>query len=228
MIRESSVETTLFSATQPRVLSNERGVALFSVFLAILMLTVIGIASLTVTGLENRMAGFASSMEASSAAAESCVATGVKVIQQVQDVSNGGTIPTALLSTATPPGPVPNLSPNINKSQLEAEIGMDATALPDTPVGPPFPAGITAAVPNLSFNLSGYTVVGDIDFLYQRNRAGATTCGNCAYHNASGGAGSTEYLYKVDCVATHTATGMSSRVSATYACVYNEGCQRRI
>lgn len=224
MIRESSVETTLFTAIQPRVLSNERGVALFSVFLAILMLTVIGIASLTVTGLENRMAGFASSMEASAAAAESCVATGVKVIQQVQDVSNAGTIPLALLSNSAPPGPVPLT----NKAQLESEIAMDATALPDTPVGPPFPAGITAAVPNLSFNLSGYTVVGDIDFLYQRNRAGATTCANCAYHNASGGAGSTEYLYKVDCVATHTATGMSSRVAATYACVYNEGCQRRI
>lgn len=212
--------------TQLRVVSNERGVALFSVFLAILMLTVIGIASLTVTGLENRMAGFASSMEASSAAAESCVATGVKVIQQVQDITNAGTIPAALLGNAIPPGPVPFS----NKAQLEAEIGMDPTATADTPIGPPFPTGIVTAVPNLSFNLAGYAIVGDIDFLYSRPQVGQPLEATGGYRSASGsgGGGGQEYLFKVDCVATHVATGMSSRIAATYACVYNEGCQRRI
>ncbi len=64
------------------VLNNERGFALFGVFLTILMMTALGIAAMTMTGLENRMAGFANSTDAAAAAAESCIGTGVNVIMQ--------------------------------------------------------------------------------------------------------------------------------------------------
>ena len=37
-----------------------------------------------------------------------------------------------------------------------------------------------------------------------------------------------DYFYSVDCVATNTATGMSSRIAAIYACLYNEGCTRKL
>jgi Tfp pilus assembly protein PilX len=205
---------------------NERGIAMLSILMLMLILTALGIGAMTITGLENRVAGFASSMEASSAAADACVATGVKVIQQVLDVSNGTSVPTVLLDNQTPPGPVPST----NKTQLELEINGDPTAALDAPIGPPFPAGITAAVPNLVQTVGAYSVVGDIDLLYKKQRAGSGQQFASAYDGASvgGGAGGMDIFYSVDCVATNTATGMSSRIGAVYSCLYNEGCVRKL
>jgi hypothetical protein len=42
------------------------------------------------------------------------------------------------------------------------------------------------------------------------------------------GAGGTDLFYSVDCVATNTATGMSSRIAAVYSCLVNEGCTRKL
>jgi hypothetical protein len=210
----------------PQFRENERGIAMLSILMLMLILTVLGIGSLTITGLENRVAGFASSMEASSAAADACVATGVKVIQQVLDISNGTSVPTALLDNQPPPGPVPAT----NKTQLELEINGDPTAILDAPIGPPFPLGIIAAVPNLAQTVGAYSVVGDIDLLYKKQRAGSGQQFGSAYDGTSvgGGAGGTDMFYSVDCVATNTATGMSSRISAVYSCLYNEGCVRKL
>ena len=200
---------------------NERGIALLSVMMVMLIMTVLGIGALTMTGLENRVAGFASSMEASAAAAEACVQTGVKVIQQVKE--NGDVVPTALLDNQTPPGPIP-LS---NKTQLESEIGAIGAGVADTPIGPPFTAGLTAAVPNLVQTVGAYSVVGDIDYLYNRQRAGMGAERHNAYHAPYSGAnGGTDVMYRVDCVATNVTTGMRSRLTAVYACLENEGCQR--
>jgi hypothetical protein len=205
---------------------NQQGIAMISILMLILILTVLGIGAMTITGLENRVAGFASSMEASSAAADSCIATGVKVIQQVLDVSNATSVPTALLDNQTPPGPVPAS----NKAQLEKEINGDPTAVADAPIGPPFPAGIIAAVPNLVIPVGAYSVVGDIDFLYRKQRAGSGQQFGAAYDGTAvgGGAGGVDMFYSVDCVATNTATGMSSRIAAIYSCLYNEGCTRKL
>ena len=210
----------------PGFRENQQGIAMLSILMLMLILTVLGIGAMTITGLENRVAGFASSMEASSAAADACVATGVKVIQQVLDVSNGMSVPTALLSNQTPPGPVPST----NKAQLELEISGDPAALPDAPIGPPFPAGITAAVPNLVQTVGAYSVAGDIDMLYKKQRAGSGQQFGAAYDGTAvgGGAGGVDIFYSVDCVATNTATGMSSRIAAIYSCLYNEGCTRKL
>ena len=169
-------------------------------------------------------------MEASSAAADSCIATGVKVIQQVLDVSNGLSVPAALLNNLPPPvlpGAPP--VPFTNKSQLENEIN-GSSALADAPIGPPFPLGIVAAVPNLVQTAGAYSVVGDIDFLYRKQRAGSGQQFGAAYDGTSvgAGAGGTDLFYSVDCVATNTATGMSSRIAAVYSCLYNEGCVRKL
>lgn len=206
--------------------AGERGVAMFTVLLLLVLISALGIAATTITGIENRVAGFASTMESSSAAAEACVETGVKVIQQVLDVSNGGSVPTALLSNQTPAGPVPST----NKAQLELEIMGDPTALLDTPIGPPFPPGVAAAVPNLSQNMGSYAVVGDIDRLFLKPRAGSGQQFASAYDGTAVGAGSggMDIYYRVDCAATNVATGMSSRVAATYSCLYNEGCTRKL
>jgi hypothetical protein len=210
----------------PRFKENQQGIAMLSILMLMLMLTVLGIGAMTITGLENRVAGFASSMEASSAAADACIATGVKVIQQVLDVSNGTSVPTALLDNQIPQGPVPST----NKTQLEKEIIGDSTAVADAPIGPPFPAGITAAVPNLVQTVGAYSVAGDIDRLYLKARAGSGQQFGAAYDGTAVGSGSggVDIFYSVDCVATNTATGMSSRIGAIYSCLYNEGCTRKL
>jgi hypothetical protein len=150
----------------------------------------------------------------------------VKVIQQVLDVSNGMSVPTALLNDQTPPGPVPST----NKAQLELEISGDPTAVADAPIGPPFPAGIIAAVPNLVQTVGAYSVVGDIDFLYRKQRAGSGQQFGAAYDGTGvgSGAGGVDMVYSVDCVATNTATGMSSRIAAVYSCLLNDGCTRKL
>jgi len=210
----------------PGFRENQRGIAMLSIVMLVLILTVLGIGAMTITGLENRVAGFGSSMEASSAAADACVATGVKVIQQVLDVSNSMSVPTALLDNQIPPGPVPST----NKTQLELEISGDQTAVADAPIGPPFPAGIVAAVPNLVQTVGVYSVVGDIDFLYRKQRAGSGQQFGAAYDGTGvgGGAGGVDMFYRVDCVATNTATGMSSRISAIYSCLFSDGCIRKL
>jgi len=205
---------------------NQQGIVMLSVLMLILMLTVLGIGAMTITGIENRVAGFSSTMEASSAAADACIATGVKVIQQVLDVSNGMSVPMALLNNQIPPGPVPST----NKTQLENEISGDSTAVADAPIGPLFPPGITAAVPNLVQTVGAYSVVGDIDFLYRKQRSGSGQQFAAGYEGTStgGAAGGTDMVYRVDCVATNTVTGMSSRIAAVYSCLFNEGCTRKL
>ena len=212
----------------PSFRENQQGIAMISIVMLMLMLTVLGIGAMTITGIENRVAGFAGSMEASSAAADACIATGVKVIQQVQDVSNGLSVPTALLNNQIPPGPVPST----NKTQLENEINGDPTPA-DVPVLTVFPGPPPVTmlpVPNLVQTVGAYSVVGDIDFLYRKPRAGSGQQFGAAYDGtaAGPGAGGMDMVYSVDCVATNTATGMSSRIAAVYACLYNEGCTRKL
>lgn len=212
--------------TQAKWSHSEQGVAMLSIMLLLILISALGIGATTLTGIENRVAGFASTMESSSAAAEACVATGVKVIQQVLDVSNGGSLPTTLLSDQTPVGPVPST----NKTQLELEIMGDAAAVLDVPIGPPFPPGVTAAIPNLLQTVGSYSVVGDIDRLFLKPRAGSGQQFASAYDGTAvgGGSGGMDIYYRVDCAATNVATGMSSRIAAVYSCLYNEGCTRKL
>jgi len=55
------------------LLGNDRGMAMLTVMMVLLMLTVLGIAAITVSGLGNTMAGLQRTMEASANAAESNV-----------------------------------------------------------------------------------------------------------------------------------------------------------
>ena len=77
-------------------LHDEKGIALVTVMLIMVIMAVIGIAAITVTSLENRMAGFQRSGEAAATAAESCIGTGVNLIQQTIDQ---GQVPAQFLST---------------------------------------------------------------------------------------------------------------------------------
>jgi len=146
--------------------SGEQGMAMLTVMMILLLLTVLGIAAITASGLENSMAGLQRTMEASANAAESCLGTGANIIQQVFLPESGSQVPVELLDNNSPPGPVPNG----NKTVLENELIGNPENLTDVPTGP-------SAAPNLRMTVGPYAVAGDIDRLYVkmrgRNRAAA-------------------------------------------------------
>ena len=200
------------------VLRDDRGMAMLTVMMVLLMLTVLGIAAITVSGLGNTMAGLQRTMEASASAAESCLGTGANVIQQVFLPENGSQIPVALLDTSSPAGPVPNG----NKTVLENEL----IGNPENNVDQP------TSAPNLVMpgTIGPYRVVGDIDRLYVKMRAGSGQQQFSAYDGAGVGAGSNgvDAFFRISCLATNTATGTESRISAIYACsLTGDGCQKQ-
>ena len=198
---------------------SEQGIAMMTVLLVMLMMTVLGISALTVTGLENRMAGSMTSMESATAAAESCAGTGVNIIQQTIDPYGGaGTLPTAFLSNATPvAGPVPQT----NAALLTQEIMGSSDNNIDFADG-------TGAFPNLDMTVGAFSVRGDIDRLYIKGSPGSGMQQFAGYEGTGSSAiGSSNIFYRIDCVARNTATGISARVTAVYACTTTgESCQK--
>ena len=198
--------------------NDERGFALLTVMMVMLMLTVLGIAAITVTSVENNMAGLQRTMEASANAAESCLGTGANIIQQVFLPENGSQVPAALLDNSSPPGPVPNA----NKTVLQNELIGNPENNTDVATGAPnlvMPGGV-----------GPYAVAGDIDRLYVKMRAGSGQQQFAAYDGAGVGAGSNgvDAYFRISCIATNTATGTESKMSAIYACsLTGDGCQKQ-
>lgn len=170
---------------------DERGVSLMIIMIVTLMVGVLGVAALTMSGLENSMAGAMRMVEEGTDAAESCVGMGIKVIQESVD---DGNIPPALI---TPTGPVPAA----NAAILGQEINYQ-TNNPDIAFG----TGVLA--PNLVMNVNNYTVNGDIDFQYRTIHPGAKQ-------------GAYDLVYRVDCQAQNAASGATSRVIAVYQCLFD-------
>ena len=196
------------------VLNNERGFALFGVFLTILMMTALGIAAMTMTGLENRMAGFANSTDAAAAAAESCIGTGVNVIMQTLQERQ---VPPSYVGFVIPANAEGAIAPTLTQ-EIMGQANNNADGV--------------GASPDIQMTAGPFAVVGDIDRLYFKNKAGGSLQFASGYEGAAQGAagGGGEALYQIDCTATLTATGATSRILAIYACVgaAGESCQRKI
>lgn len=197
---------------------NQKGVALVTVMLIMVIMAVIGIAAITVTGLENRMAGFQRTGETAATAAESCIGTGVNIIQQAIDQ---GRVPDAFLSTQpTNPGPIPSTA---QQTLLTQEIMGQSDNNPDDPS--------TAGNANMILTVGGFTVNGDIDRLYARPRSGSAIQFASGYEGMAGGAagGGVDIIYRITCMTTNAGTGTTSQISAVYACTATgESCQRKI
>ena len=177
------------------------GVALLTVMMMLLIMTIVGIAALTTTGLENRMAGFTRTGESAATAADSCMGVGANIIRQALMPANAAAIPAPFLATAAPPGPVPAANAVILHDEIYGRdaAGVSTKNSPDTAAG----------VPNLVLAINGFAVSGDIDYLYNENTV------------ATGGAITT--YYRINCVATNVAAGTSSSVTAVYACILTAG-----
>jgi len=181
---------------------DERGTTFMTVMMIMLMAGTLGVSALTMTGLENSMAGAIRMVEEGTDAAESCVGMAVNVIQSSIDP---GAVPPTLIA---PAGPVPAA----NAAILSQEIMGAPFAIrnnPDIAVG-------AGNAPNLVMNVNNYVVNGDIDFLYSKQRAGSDET-------------TKDYFYRVDCTASNAANGATSRVIAVFDCLFmgSDTCQRR-
>ena len=200
--------------TSHELIGNERGIALLTVFLMLLLLTILGIAAITVTGLENRMAGFFRTTEAAAAAAQSCEGTAANIIQQT--IAPPGQLPAGFLS---PAGPVPSA----NGPTLQSEItGATLPSPPAASSGLPSENNTDAASlsqANLILQFNGFDIYGDIDRLYIHNKPGMDPTKE----------GGQEILYRITCVATNAATAASSTVTSVYGCtLYSTGCYKKL
>jgi Tfp pilus assembly protein PilX len=199
-----------------------QGIALLMSLLIMMILAIIGLASITVTGVENRLAGYVRSSEAAQAAAESCLQAAVRTIEAV---IRSGEVPTELRDTATPPGPVPNGNAVHLHEEVSGAREHDSDALPAS--YPNFNLG----VPSPLATLNNFTVQGDIDRLQINQSPGSSLGMFMGYEGLGSGtaAGGLEILYRVTCLATHTATNTRSTITAIYACKpVEDGCLRKI
>ncbi len=202
---------------------DELGIALLTVMLLLLILTVLGVAAITATSLEIRMAGFSSSTEGSMAAAESCTGTGVNVIAQTLSL---GAVPTQYVvggaGATSPVVPANAENASTNPPSLTQEIFGQADNNVDTATG-------ASAKPDLSFSVGPYAVVGDIDRLYVTQKAGSGLQFAGGYGGVGqGGGGSENIFYRIDCQATNVATGTTNRVQAVYGCLrMGDTCQKK-
>jgi len=205
-----------------RVAGNQDGVVMLTTLLVMVILAIIGIASITVSTMENRMAGFLRTGESAVIAAESCLNVGVNVIQQTIDF---GTIPATFWEVPTPAGPAGPIK-NANVPILQGEIMGQSNNNPDVAT-----VAANIWVPNPTSTLGSFVVQGDIDRLYAVPKAGSAMQFGAGYEGTGGGAagGGVDILYKIDCRSTNAATGTTARVTGIYACTATgESCQRKI
>ncbi len=189
---------------------------MLTVLMLTIILTVIGIAAITTTSLDIKMAGGERLREGSVNAAESCMSSAVQIIQQTLQ---SAAIPTALSGGA---------NPVITVSPLQSEIIGSSDANPDS--ADPNASG---NAPNAVLTISPYTVNMDIDRLYAKPKAGGSLQFAGGYEGTAGGAagGGIEILYRIDCYArvTSGSTPISGRITGVYACVATgDTCQRQI
>jgi hypothetical protein len=210
----------------PKQLLDQQGVALLTGMLLLMVMTVIGIASVTLTGLENRLAGYVRAGEAAAVAAESCLAVAVNAIEfTIRD----GKVPDALLDNASPAGPVLNGLPAEHlKNEIMGAAGYEVGgANVDILSSSVFNLGI----PNPAQTLNNFVVRGDIDRLHAKAGTGSSALMIQGYEGLGSGAGSggTEILYQVSCLANNAATNATSKITAIYACKpVSDGCLRKI
>ena len=190
---------------------NQRGIALLTVLMMLMILTVLGIASITVTSMENRMAGFSRNTEAVVAAADSCEGVATNIIQQT--LSPPGVLPATFIA---PSGPVSAANAAILWQEIYGSSPLPAPAPPGT-LAENFNDS-PANAPNFTMtNLPGFTIYGDIDRLYSHVKGG---------QQANGGVAN-EFVFRITCLATNAATGSSSTVTSVYGCLQGDTCIKK-
>jgi Tfp pilus assembly protein PilX len=216
------------------ICGREEGVAMLTVLMLTIILTVIGIAAITTTSLDLWMAGGERMRESAVASEEACLSSGVALIQQV--LENAAMPAQFMVAGANPSFPGAGfgmVSPaNPLVDEIMGHFEGTANADPDNadPTATAATCLATQCAPNAVFYLPtraapAYTVNMDIDRLYKRHVVG----GPAEFAEGI----NIEILYRVTCYAMVNAGTASQQtvgsLSAVYVC-YMRGpdrCQRQ-
>ena len=227
----------LYSKKVHRIWGREEGIAMLTVLMLTIILTVIGIAAITTTSLDLWMAGGQRVRESVVASEEACLSSGVAIIQQALE---NGTLPAAFLTpTSNPFIPALGLPPGGNALVLKIYKQYEGLQDPDT--ANPALIGTATYSPNAVLSVPTaaapvYKVSMDIDRVLTRFPQGGDIT------SASGV--NIEVLFRITCYAwTPTVAGalkvaptlatdvnaVMGSISAVYVC-YQRGsdrCQRQ-
>src|SRR5437870_8518493 len=176
------------------VLGREDGIAMLTVLMLTIILTVIGIAAITTTSLDIKMAGGERVRESSVNAAEACMSSGVQIIQQM--LANGA-IPATLTGAGANPSITLPLGTAPGQNPLQAEIMGQSDGNPDS-ADP-----TVASTRNAVLTISAYTVNMGTDEHTSKLKSRGGFEFAPGYQEAGGGAagGGIEVLYRIDCYA---------------------------
>lgn len=222
----NGLSRSLFDETLPRRgMAGEQGIAMLTVVLVMLIMTTLGLTAIAVTALESRMASNVLGQETAITAAESCVGTGVNIIEQTILASGDNT---ALSTYYGSNGPVPG-------SSAWATLKNEIMGFPDSSGNPTenssdYAVGSRSA-PNTRVTIGPYTVYGDIDRLFLKPRAGSGMQSHAGYEGLGGGSnsGGADVYYRIDCTAQNAAIGNANRVVAVFACnMTGDTCQKKL
>ena len=200
------------------VLKREDGIAMMTVLMLTAILSVIGVAAMTSTSLDIKMAGGERVRESSVNAAEACMSSGVQIIQQT--LANGA-VPATLSGVGANPTITQPLGTAPGQNPLQAEIMGQSNANADS-ADP-----TVGSTRNAVLTVSTYTVNMDIDRLYAQPMSGQPA----AFGGPAQQAG-VQIIYRIDCYAISSAGGATQaagRVTGVYSCVATgQSCQRKI
>src|SRR3989442_14967907 len=187
---------------------------MLTVLMLTLILTVIGLAAITSTSLDIKMAGGERVRESSVNAAEACMSSGVQIIQQTLQ---NGAIPATFTGAGANPSITLPLGMAPGQNPLQAEIMGQSNGNADS-ADP-----TVASTRNAVLTISNYTVNMDIDRLYAQPMSGAPS----AFGGPAQQAG-VQIIYRIDCYAISSVTQAAGRVTGAYACVATgQSCQRK-
>ena len=194
------------------VLRREDGIAMLTILMLTLILTVIGIAAITTTTMDLKLAGGELMRETSINTAEACISTAVQIIQKTLAESR---IPASLLVAGTNP----KINPIPLKLEIVGEEGSEQNLDSADPQDPAF-------APNAVLQMGGFTVNIDIDFLFRRPIPGGSLVAANKYDRP--GPPGVEILYRISCYSS-AGSGSVGHVTGVYACPVENGvCRRQI
>src|SRR2546427_4990584 len=200
------------------VLGREHGIAMLTVLMLTIILTVIGVAAITSFFFNDKAAAENYALDLHDALPDSCMSSGVQIIQQT--LQNGG-VPGTLTAAGANPSITLPLGTAPGQNPLEAEIMGQSNANADS-ADP-----TVGSTRNAVLTISTYTVNMDIDRLYAQPMSGAPA----AFGGSAQQAG-VQIIYRIDCYAISSAGGATQaagRVTGVYNCVATgQSCQRKI
>lgn len=192
---------------------NEKGAALITMLLFLVVLTVIGLTSVSITSLENLTAMNERNYEQRINEEEAGVDPQVNVLERTIADS---AVPATYLTGAG--GPVPDVAGPTLLSELTTNlIELDNVG------------NVGALGPDLSITIGGgTTVIMDIDYLFNRRKPGSAFEFSAAYDGVGNSAatGGTEKVFQMTSQSWRTGGTSTGAITNSYTCVISVGCQK--